>query len=47
MKTIGLLGTKYTMLQDFYKKRLSDRGIDTLVPDQEDAESINTIIFKL
>lgn len=42
---VGLLGTKYTMLHDFYRKRLSDRGIETVIPDQSDAEMINAIIF--
>lgn len=42
---VGLLGTKYTMLHDFYRKRLSSRGIETVIPDHTDAEMINAIIF--
>lgn len=42
----GLLGTKYTMLQDFYKNRLADRGIDVLIPDEADVETINAVIFE-
>ena len=34
LSTIALLGTKYTMEKDFYKKILSDRGIDTIIPDE-------------
>ena len=43
---VGLLGTKYTMQQDFYKNRLADRGIDVLIPDEADVETINAVIFK-
>lgn len=42
---VGLLGTKYTMTQDFYKQKLIDRGIEVVIPDEEDVEKINDIIF--
>lgn len=42
---VGLLGTKYTMTQDFYKSKLIDAGIDVVIPNQEDVESINDIIY--
>ncbi len=42
---VGLLGTKYTMTQDFYKKRLFDRGIDVVIPDEEEIDMINDVIF--
>ncbi len=42
---VALLGTKYTMTQDFYKQRLIDRGIEVLIPEQEDIEEVNRIIF--
>lgn len=45
IRCVGLLGTKYTMLHDFYRKRLTERGIETLIPDQEDIEAVNSIIF--
>ncbi|MDU4959037.1 MAG: aspartate/glutamate racemase family protein [Sporomusaceae bacterium] len=41
----ALLGTKYTMTQDFYKEKLIACGIDVLIPEQEDIETINSIIF--
>ncbi len=44
-KTVGLLGTKYTMTQDFYKMRLVSRGFEVLIPDEKDIEIINRIIF--
>ncbi len=46
IKKIGLLGTKYTMTEDFYKKVLIDRGIEVLIPEKdEDIRMINTVIF--
>ena len=42
---VGLLGTKYTMTQDFYKRVLIDRGIDVVIPDESDIDVINNIIF--
>lgn len=46
IQKVGLLGTKYTMTQDFYKQRLIDRGIEVLIPREEDIDPINTIIFQ-
>lgn len=43
---VGLLGTKYTMTQDFYKSKLIEAGIDVLIPDDEDVEIVNDIIYK-
>lgn len=42
---VGLLGTKYTMTQDFYKQKLMDRGLEVLIPGPEDVERVNDIIF--
>ena len=42
---VGLLGTKYTMTQDFYKQKLIDRGIAVVIPGPEDVEVVNDIIF--
>ena len=41
----ALLGTKYTMQQDFYKAKLTARGIEVLIPDEGDVEIINHVIF--
>ncbi|MGE6489168.1 aspartate/glutamate racemase family protein [Paenisporosarcina sp. NPDC076898] len=46
VRTIGLLGTKYTMEQDFYKSRIESNGIKVLVPTSEDREVINRVIFE-
>lgn len=45
IKKVGLLGTKYTMTQDFYKQKLIDQNIEVIVPDESDIEVINDIIF--
>ena len=42
----ALLGTKYTMQQEFYKDKLSAAGIKTIIPNEEDAEYINEAIYK-
>jgi len=43
---VGLLGTAFTMEQDFYKGRLRDRfGLDVLVPDAEDRATVHRIIY--
>lgn len=43
--TAALLGTKYTMLQDFYRERLEKRGISVLVPNSGDIEIVNGVIY--
>lgn len=45
IKKIGLLGTKYTMEQDFYKSRIHSQDIDVLIPNENDRELINKTIF--
>lgn len=45
IRRVGLLGTKYTMTQDFYKQILIDRGIEVVIPDEPDIEVVNDVIF--
>lgn len=46
MRNVALLGTRYTMEQDFYRGRLTQAfGIETIVPQAEDRQRINRIIF--
>ncbi|MEZ0481546.1 aspartate/glutamate racemase family protein [Planococcus sp. SSTMD024] len=45
LHTVGLLGTKYTMEQDFYKERIADSGIEVLIPEAAERDMINQIIF--
>ena len=40
-----LLGTRFTMEQDFISGRLNARGIATIIPDADDRAEINRIIF--
>ena len=42
---VGLLGTKYTMTQEFYRDKLTARGIDVLIPEGEDIDLVNRVIF--
>jgi len=47
IKTVGLLGTAFTMEQDFYKGRLSDNyGLNVLVPDEKDRQIVHAVIFE-
>ena len=46
IKNVALLGTKYTMMQDFYKEKLIAQGIHVIVPNEEDVELVNRIIYK-
>ncbi|MFD2117217.1 aspartate/glutamate racemase family protein [Paenibacillus yanchengensis] len=45
VSSVALLGTKYTMTQDFYKSKIIDQGIAVHIPEAADIEIINTIIF--
>lgn len=47
IKKVGLLGTAFTMEQDFYKGRLTDNyGLDVLVPNPQDREIIHRVIYE-
>lgn len=44
---VGLLGTRFTMEQDFYKGRLADKfAIQTIVPDKEQRELVHNVIYQ-
>ena len=45
IQKVALLGTKYTMKEDFYKSRLYDRGFEVIIPDDKDIELVNHVIF--
>ncbi len=46
LTTIGLLGTRFTMEQEFYRKRLEDEfGLSVIVPEQMDLEFVNRTIY--
>lgn len=47
LSTVGLLGTRFTMEQDFYRNRLRERhGLQVLIPKQKDREIIHRVIFE-
>jgi aspartate racemase len=45
LKNVGLLGTKYTMEQDFYKGKLEQAGLNVIIPNESDRNVVNDIIF--
>ncbi|MGR5063732.1 aspartate/glutamate racemase family protein [Photobacterium sp. DNB22_13_2] len=46
IKKVGLLGTRFTMEQDFYISRLTEQfGIEVVVPDLPDRDMIHTVIY--
>jgi aspartate racemase len=46
IETIGLLGTRYTMEQSFYRERLEEAGIEVLVPEEPDLSEVHRIIYE-
>ena len=47
VETVGLLGTAFTMEQDFYKGRLKERyGLNVIIPNEKDVQIIHDIIFQ-
>jgi aspartate racemase len=45
VKKVALLGTKYTMTQDFYKEKIQQNGIEVIIPNEKDVETVNDIIY--
>jgi aspartate racemase len=47
LRRIGLLGTRFTMEEDFYKGRLTQKhGLEVLVPDLGDREIVHRVIYE-
>jgi len=47
LRSVGLLGTAFTMEQDFYKGRLAERhGLDVVIPDAADRAEVHRIIYE-
>jgi aspartate racemase len=47
LETVGLLGTAFTMEQDFYKRRLNELfGLDVVVPQADDRRIVHDIIYQ-
>jgi aspartate racemase len=45
LSKVGLLGTKYTMEEDFYTSKLETANIQTVVPETDDRKFINQVIY--
>ncbi|MGD0877579.1 MAG: aspartate/glutamate racemase family protein [Anaerolineales bacterium] len=46
LQRVGLLGTRFTMEQDFYRGRLVEKyGLDVLLPDRADREIVHRVIY--
>ncbi|HIT01358.1 MAG TPA: aspartate/glutamate racemase family protein [Candidatus Enterenecus merdae] len=43
--TVGLLGTRYTMTQDFYRQKLTQAGIQVILPQEEDLDTVHRVIY--
>ncbi len=46
LRTVGLLGTGFTMEQNFYLDRLAARGLTVLVPEASDRASVHQVIYQ-
>ena len=46
VKKIGLLGTAFTMEMDFYRSRIEAAGIEVVVPEMHDRQSVHDIIYQ-
>ncbi len=42
---VGLLGTEFTMTEDFIKDRLRDSGLEVIIPDKNDIKIVDSVIF--
>ena len=45
MRSVGLLGTAFTMEKTFYQDALAERGITILLPEGEDRKRVNDVIY--
>ncbi|MFZ9408154.1 MAG: aspartate/glutamate racemase family protein [Burkholderiaceae bacterium] len=43
---VGLLGTRFTMEQTFYRERLESQGLEVIIPDADDRETVHRIIYE-
>ena len=47
IKKVALLGTKFTMIEDFYKNRIQEKfGIEVVIPNEEEQDLIHDVIYK-
>jgi aspartate racemase len=46
LKRVGLLGTRFTMEEDFYAGRLTRRGLQVLIPPTDERREVNRVIYE-
>ena len=46
LSTVGLLATRFTMEQDFYRDRLASHGLRVLVPEDDDRAEVHRVIYE-
>lgn len=46
IRTVGLLGTRYTMEQDFYRERIEHGGVKVIIPDRRERDDVHGIIYE-
>ncbi len=47
LRTVGLLGTRYTMEMDFYRRRLEDKhGLNVLIPEEPGRSVVHDVIYR-
>jgi aspartate racemase len=47
IRRVGLLGTRFTMEEDFYRGRLAGQfGLEVMIPDPRDREAVHRIIYE-
>ena len=44
--SVGLLGTRFTMEQTFYRERLEEQGISVIIPDDNERDAVHRIIYE-
>ncbi len=46
MRKVGLIGTRFTMEEAFYRDRLAAHGVEVIVPEKDDRDMIHRVIFE-
>ena len=45
-RTVGLLGTRFTMEKEFYRRRLESHGLTVLIPERDDRDEVHRVIYE-
>jgi len=46
IRRIGLMGTRITMEEEFYRGRLEEKGLEVIIPEEEDRALIDKVLFE-